>query len=290
MADHSVVAALYALKAMKIAGRSADAERKCGKKMKTIEESVVTAMDGSDTELFPFLPYILQDLWEIGADPEAIIKLIGKHFEKYDNLKVLDLGCGKGVISIKVAKSLGCRCYGIDAIPEFIDYAQKKAIEYKVEHLCTFEPGDIREKVNTLSAYDIIILGAIGAVFGDYYATLTTLSGCLDRNGIFIIDDGYIEKGSDHIHPVIQKQETIMRQIDSAGMQLIENDIMDQDDIKDSNNYIFGKLKKRCNELTDKYPDKKELFSDYIRKQEEENDVLENKVICSTLVITRKQS
>lgn len=42
--------------------------------MKTIEESVVTAMDGPDKELFPFIPYILQDLWEIGADPEVILK------------------------------------------------------------------------------------------------------------------------------------------------------------------------------------------------------------------------
>jgi len=32
-------------------------------KIKSIEESVVTAMDGTSDELFPFLPYILQDLW-----------------------------------------------------------------------------------------------------------------------------------------------------------------------------------------------------------------------------------
>jgi len=30
--------------------------------MKTIEESFVIAMGGSDKELFPFSPYILQDL------------------------------------------------------------------------------------------------------------------------------------------------------------------------------------------------------------------------------------
>jgi len=35
--------------------------------MGTIEESVVIAMDGSDTGIFPFLPFILQDLWEIGS-------------------------------------------------------------------------------------------------------------------------------------------------------------------------------------------------------------------------------
>ena len=199
------------------------------KNMKTIEESVVTAMDGSDKELFSFLPYILQDLWEMGADPEAIIKLIGRYFINCEDLRVLDLGCGKGAVSVKVAKSIGCNCYGIDAIPEFISYAGKKAHEFKVEHLCTFETGDIREKVKNLSGYDIIILGGIGPVFGDYYSTLTTLSSCINKNGIFIIDDGYIENNSDYSHPLILKQETIIQQINTAGMQLIEDDIVQKD-------------------------------------------------------------
>jgi cyclopropane fatty-acyl-phospholipid synthase-like methyltransferase len=256
--------------------------------MKTIEESVVTAMDGSDKELFPYLPYILQDLWEIGADPEAIIRLIGKHFTNIDRLKILDLGCGKGAVSIKVSQKYGCHCYGIDAIPEFIDYAKEKAIKCKVEQLNIFETGDIREKIKGLLTYDIIILGAIGPVFGDYFNTLTTLSKCLNESGIFIIDDGYIENKSDYTHPLIQKQKAILQQIDSAGMQLIEDDIIRKDDIKDSDDYIFDNLEKRCFELINKYPDKKELFENYIKKQEIENDVLESKVVCSTMVIKRK--
>jgi len=40
--------------------------------MKTVEESVVIAMDGSDKELFPFLSYILQDLWDFSADGKRI--------------------------------------------------------------------------------------------------------------------------------------------------------------------------------------------------------------------------
>lgn len=39
--------------------------------MKSIEETVVAAMDGSDKELFPYLSYILQNLWEIGSCPEV---------------------------------------------------------------------------------------------------------------------------------------------------------------------------------------------------------------------------
>jgi cyclopropane fatty-acyl-phospholipid synthase-like methyltransferase len=173
--------------------------------LKTIEESVVIAMDGSDKELYPFLPYILQDLWEIGADPDAIIKLITKNFDNFSDLKVLDLGCGKGAVSVKVAKKLGCTCYGIDAITEFIEFAQQKANEFKVNHLCIFETGDIREKVKYLSGFDLIILGAIGPVFGDYFTTLTTLSKCINKKGIFIIDDGYIDDNSDYVHPLMFK-------------------------------------------------------------------------------------
>ncbi|MEA2077794.1 MAG: class I SAM-dependent methyltransferase, partial [Candidatus Marinimicrobia bacterium] len=230
----------------------------------------------------------LQDLWEIGTDPDIIIKLIDNQFTICNNLKVLDLGCGKGAVSIKVAEKFGCHCNGIDAIYEFIDYAKEKAIEHKVEHLCKFKTGDIREKIKSLSTYDIIILGAIGPVFGDYYKTLTTLSRCLNDKGAFIIDDGYIENDSDYIHPLIQKQETIIKQIDSAGFQLADDAVIQKDNIKNSDDYIFENLKMRCNELIDKYPNKKKIFTNYIKKQEEENYVLENKVICSTMVIKRK--
>jgi ubiquinone/menaquinone biosynthesis C-methylase UbiE len=257
--------------------------------MKTIEECVVTSMDGSDKELYPFLPYILQDIWEIGADPGAIIKLIRKHSSNYSNLKILDLGCGKGAVSVKVSKVFGCACYGIDEIPRFIAFAQQKAKEYNVDHLCSFEVGDIREKIKQLSGYDIIILGAIGPVFGDYYTTLTALSSCLNKNGIFIIDDGYIDDNSSFTHPQIFKKNIILQQIDLAEMVLAENDIMAKEDIKDSDDFIFEYLKKRCYELIEQYPDKQKLFLNYLKKQEFENDVLEIKIISTTLLIKKKE-
>ncbi|MBM4167024.1 MAG: class I SAM-dependent methyltransferase [Ignavibacteria bacterium] len=257
--------------------------------MKTIEECVVTAMDGSDKELFPYLPYILQDVWEMGAEPETITELVRKHISDYANVHVLDLACGKGAVSVRLSKTLGCKCYGIDAIPEFIDYAQRKAVEFNVERLCAFETGDIREKVKELFDFDVIILGAIGPVFGDYFATLSTLSKCINENGIFIIDDGYIIEQSNFSHPLILKQEIIIQQIDLAGMKLIEDCVLPKDNVKNASNYIFGNLQLRCGELMEMYPEKRKLFQDYLKKQEEENDVLENKVVCSTMVIKRKQ-
>ena len=256
--------------------------------MKSIEESVVTAIDGSESELFPYLPYILQDIWEIGASPEVIIDLVQKHAKEHSKLKVLDLGCGKGAVSIKLAEKINCNCYGIDAIKEFINEANAKAIEYKVDSLCKFEVSDIRIKVQELSNFDVIILGAIGSVFGDYYSTLTTISKCLNQNGIIIIDDGYIENDSDYTHPLMQKKGIILKQIKDSGMQFIDEIIIKEEEIKDSDDYIFENLKKRCNELIEKHPDKSRLFENYIKKQEEENDVLETKVVCSTMVIRKE--
>jgi cyclopropane fatty-acyl-phospholipid synthase-like methyltransferase len=171
--------------------------------------------------IFPFLPYIFQDIWEIGSDPDVIIDIISKYFDNYIDLKVLDLGCGKGAVSIKIAQELNCNCHGIDAVPQFIDEAGRKAREYEVSHLCKFEVGDMIEAVNTLTTYNIIILGAIGPVFGDYNLTLNILSKHLNKHGLIIIDDSYIENNSEYSHPQMQKQETSHQQIVSSGMQLV---------------------------------------------------------------------
>ena len=256
--------------------------------LKTLKESVVASLDGSDPELYPYLPFILQDLWEIGSDPDAIIELMDNHLNHSAEVKVLDLGCGKGAVSIQAAKILECSCYGIDAVSEFIEPAREKAIAFGVEHLCEFEKGDIRERSKDLQGYDVIILGSIGPVFGDFHTTLTILSKCIHENGIFIIDEGYMDDNSPFTHPQIQKKGEILQHIEMAGMQLIDEKIIPREDIRQSNEQILGKIKARCRDLMEKHPDKKDLFLDYINHQEKENEVLEKNVVCSTLVIQKK--
>jgi cyclopropane fatty-acyl-phospholipid synthase-like methyltransferase len=258
------------------------------KKMKTLEESIATAMDSQDTALVPFLPYILQDFWDLGTPPEIIINLIQKHCASVEtgrapSLHVLDLGCGKGATSIKLAATLKCNCYGIDGIPEFIETSKEKAREYGVDKLCQFEVGDIREKIEALGKFDIIILGAIGQVFGDYFATLTTLSKHLTPEGIIIINDAYIEDSSTFQHPAVLPRRELLRQTGQAGMELIDEYIGGE---TFSAEYAeqFEKLQKRCQELMKKYPEKTALFESYIQTEAEEYDALENKMICSVMV------
>ena len=142
--------------------------------------------------------------------------------------RVLDLGCGKGAVSIKIAKQLNYPCYGIDAIPEFISFAKEKAKEYGVGNLCKFEVADVRQKVQTIGKYEIIILGSVGQVFGTYYETLRILTNNLTKDGILIIDDGYLEEKSSFTHDQVFFKKEITKQIAEAGMELIDEIISDE--------------------------------------------------------------
>jgi SAM-dependent methyltransferase len=257
--------------------------------MISLEESIVTSLDGSDKELYPYLAYILQDIWEIGADPEVVIELIAKYFSNYNDLEILDLGCGKGAVSVRLAQRFQCSCRGIDAMPDFIQTAKEKANEFGVDSYCFFEVGDIRKSLDYLPASDIIILGAIGPVLGDYRQTVTTLNRLLKPNGVFIIDDAYFENSSDFNHPFLLKYDELCRQIESAGMLLLENRVVSRKEVVESDDLILSSIKKRCHELAEKHPGKKQLFDDYIAIQEHESNVNANKAVCTTLLIKKKQ-
>lgn len=256
--------------------------------MKSLEDSVVTALDGSEPEIYPYIPYILQDLWEIGSSPGTITELIKKHKKLTSGLNILDLGCGKGAVSVRIAKDLQCRCFGIDAVLEFIEFANFKSKELGVDSLCRFETADIRIKVNELTDFDIVILGSIGPVLGNYYQTLTSISNCIKEDGLIIIDDGYIDNDDNIAHPHVLKKDEMIKQISEAGMQIKDELVFSMDEKEPSNHYILERLTQRCKELIEMHPENRNLFENYIRKQEYETELLETKIISSTLVIRKR--
>jgi len=120
--------------------------------------------------------------------------------------------------------------------------------------------------------------------------TLLSLAPSLTPDGIFIIDDGYFEDGSPYKHPIIRPKSEIFGEIAAAGMEVIDEVIIREEDIEGSDTRVFENLQARCLELAEAHPDKKHLFLDYIKRQMEENAVLEKEAACATLVIRRRPS
>ncbi len=76
-----------------------------------------------------------------------------------------------------------------------------------------------------------------------------------------------------------------MRQIAAAGMRLAEEVPIGRDAVRRQNETLFRDLEKRCLELMEKFPERKAVFEDYIRRQVEENEFLEGDVECAVLAI-----
>ena len=256
----------------------------------TVEECIITAMDGTDVDLVKYLPYILQDFWDIGTPPDEIIKLIRKNLSDYSKLNVLDLGSGKGAVSIKLASELKCRCLGIEAIEDFINFSNEKSKEFSVDGLCGFERNDIRTRIKTLGKYDVIILGAIGPVFGNYYDTLLQLTPHLNSGGLLIINDAYADDNCEKDYPNVLRKSELLKQITDAGMELLDeisaDDIPGMDEDYDDQ---FENVQKRCMELAAKYPEDKDLFWGYIKKQKDEYAILSNEITPAILVIRQAE-
>lgn len=256
--------------------------------MKSTSESIASSMDCEDIDLVNYLPYILQDFKSIGADPGVIVNLVKKNMKNYPSLKVLDLGCGKGTVSTELAKELNSFCHGIDAVEGFIKEAALFATESGVEDNCIFETADIRTKVAELRGYDVILFASTGPLFGDYESSIKGVLPALAKDGIIIMDDWYKNDNDKFEHPRLVTKAEILRQATSAGAELIDEFVHEQSaEVGDGYSQEYENLKKRCLELSEMHPEKREMFMRYVSKQSEEYDVLRNKVICSAMVFKK---
>jgi SAM-dependent methyltransferase len=232
--------------------------------MEDFKKSIVESLNGFDVELYPFLPYILQDLWEFGTDSSIIVALIKDNI-RGNNLRILDLGCGKGAVSVHIAEEIECTVKGIDAMPDFIESAKNYAKQFNVQDKCDFETGDIRVRIKELKDFDVIVLGAIGSVFGDLYNTLRIITESIKPSGYVLLDDGYLPEELLTNYNRCLRQNSFYNQITTAGFDIIQEVIFEKEFIEESDSCIYDSIKKRINELRIKYPNKKEIFDEYLK-------------------------
>lgn len=164
------------------------------------------------------------DLLYEEKDYDGECDLIEKIIKKYGKIPVhsiLDLGCGTGNHSVRLAKR-GYQVTGVDRSKEMLDIAKAKADQHKVT--CTLLASDIRE-FDRPEKYDAIIM--MFAVLGyqqendDVLAVLNTVSKHLKKGGVFICDLWYgpavlAQKPGERVR-VIEKGDTKIIRV-SAGV------------------------------------------------------------------------
>jgi len=263
-------------------------------KLLETEEKLARTLSAETVNLLPFLPYLLQDFWELGSDPAVMIKLINKHVDISPETRILDLACGKGAVSVKIAKKLRVKVKGMDLLPEFIECARERAQEFNVADLCEFVVGDINEAVKTEIGYDCVILGAVGDTLGNPAETLHKLKSVIKPGGYILIDEGYLPGGAKQSDVKCNYYELLteaqwMGIFKEAGLQLVETVGNENNETAASGNSDIGMgfITARANELIEKHPNKKEMFEGYIRSQQNEYDDLDNTLVCVTWILRK---
>jgi len=256
------------------------------------KEKVANSLSAKTTELLPFLPYLLQDFWELGSDPGVMANLIDKYNVISDETKILDLACGKGAVSVKVAQKLRVKVKAIDITPEFIEYAVQKANEYKVDDLCEFLVGDINEAVKTEKDYDCVIFGAAGTdVLGGPAQALHKLKAAVKPGGYILIEEGHI--------PDDGKREDIRHNADTyfhlhhwmalfeeAGLELVETASGHNEGELDCDTGLAA-ITARAGELIERHPEKRAIFEEYVRNQRDEYDDINDSLVCVTWLLRK---
>jgi ubiquinone/menaquinone biosynthesis C-methylase UbiE len=256
-----------------------------------IELKLARSLTASTTESIPFLPYLLQDLWELGASPADIIHLMKTYGIAAKNLKILDLGCGKGAVGIKLAKAFGCEVKGIDLMPGFVEYAKQKAEDWDVSPLCEFAVGDINHALKQEREYDVVILGAIGDVLGRPRETLLKLKNVLKPNGYIIIDDAYLRDDKDRPPRWSGEYLCYKEWLDvfrKTGVRLIGEKPADARALSQRDEQNHAAIIARAGELKARHPQLSRLFDDYIQNQRDECDDLSDAIIGVTWLLQRE--
>ena len=226
----------------------------------------------------------------MGSSPDKVVEMLKPLNLPQNNTRVLDLGCGKGAVSITLSKELGFKSVGIDACKPFLEEAKRRANQFNVSDLCRFEFGDIRNYVKIARDFDVVVYASLGNILGGFNEIVGQLRKIVRSNGYMIIDDGFLKTsekidraGYEHY---VSYDETIV-QLTSHGDKIMKEIQLTDEENREIGYGYLGVIKKRAAEIIIKKPELKEQINEYLRNQEIECEIID-KYFCGAIWLLQK--
>ncbi len=233
---------------------------------KLTEQRLLSSLDADTPELLEFLPYLLQDLRELGSFPEAAARAASR-LERPWSLSVLEPACGKGAVGIRLAKELGCRVRGCDIVSDFVRRAGELAAESGTEHLCSFETGDAREMLKGSEKYDLVVFAAGGDILGGPEETLEKLKKATALDGHILLEDGYADSELSSKRPDCPIWEQWNSAFERQGLTAIACEKVSPAKFERAAELNTQFIERRAAELSERITEKAELFAGYVEGQ-----------------------
>jgi len=241
-------------------------------------------------ELLPLLPDLLCDLWDLGSWPARIVELLRPLDLPVGPTRVLELGCGKGAVAICIARELGFQVVGVDLLPAFLLEADERAAAHGVAELCRFQRGDLRDMVCQARGFDVVVLASVGDVLGPLAACVDALRHTVRAGGFLVIDEGFLSAADTLDSPGYEScvsHEEALRQLTSHGESLLAEVITPAHDLQAMNQRYMTSIRRRADDLAERWPQHAEAVRWYVRNQERECRVLERHYTGATWLLQR---
>ena len=72
-------------------------------------------------------------------------------------MRIVDIPCGQGGVSVPLAEQYGVKVVGYDILPAYVRDAREYARERRVARLCKFKVADIRDVVKQKDICDVLL-------------------------------------------------------------------------------------------------------------------------------------
>ncbi len=255
----------------------------------TVHEAELAAYFGVAPEILRFVPDLLQDLWELGSDPDLVVRWLREEGVAGAGARVLDLGCGKGAVSLAVAGALGCRVDGVDALPAFVEIARREARTRGLEERCRFDCADLREVVGEARGYDAALLVSVG-VLGAAEAMVAGCRSCVEPGGLMIIEDSFLrEPGPIDFagYGQLASLDDTRAQLIRHGDAIVRERITPRAEVTELCRRYMTWIEHRAAELSTRHPEHAAAFHAYVEKERRECEILDRAVDCATWMLRR---
>ncbi len=232
-------------------------------------------------ELLPHIPELLQDLWSLGSPPAPLIELLRPLKLKG---RALDLGCGKGALSVSLAEELGLDTFGVDLCHEFLLEGRQRSARpaFILADICSF--------TESARDFDLVVLASVGPILGTLGETVGRLRRCVRPGGHILIDDGFLKPGIELCRPGYQQSTDhagAIKQLTSHGDRLVSEHINDPAVIRRFNAECLRLITARAQALARRQPELAAQLTDYVENQKAECRILENDFVCATWLLQK---
>ncbi len=237
-------------------------------------QELVAEAFGAAPELLPLLPAIFADFCALGGWPAKVGTILRESAQLPQEAAVVDLGCGKGAASLVLAAELGCRVTGFDLFEPFLKDAASGARAAGVEHLCSFEVADIRDRAENIDAFDVAIFAAVGAgLYGDYSDCIAALRRWTRPNGYVVISDGFLK----HLIPpgakfpgyeYYERHDEALRQLTAYGDVMVREILISGDEFAKQNLRDLESIRRGVQRLSRTHAQHREQLKQFLASQE----------------------